>query len=298
MTTTLAEVRNRCDLLLVIGKDLETFLPRFFERYLWTHDAMFLEDAAKRRVIYLGKAPSGSAQVSPDGTPAQTLVCADEDLPEVVAVLRALVKGRKINADTVGGISVVELKTLAERLQAARYGVVTWGGSGLAFNQAELTIQAVCEMIKDINDQGTRCSGLPLSGKEGDLTANQVTGWISGYPARISYAKGYPEYDPYLYDSRAMIDNGECDALLWVQAFNSKAIPPVTDVPTIVLGRSGMVFDKEPDVYIPLGTPGIDHAGHAYRADSVVAIRLKKLRDSGLPAAADVLSAIERGLLI
>ncbi|PKM36121.1 MAG: formylmethanofuran dehydrogenase subunit B [Gammaproteobacteria bacterium HGW-Gammaproteobacteria-10] len=298
MTTTLAEVKNRCDLLLVVGKDLESFVPRFFERYLWNQESMFLEDTANREVIYLGKAPSGTAQVSPNGKQAQVLACADADLPEVVAVLRALVKGHKIVVDSVGGIKVSDLQVVAERLQAAKYGVVTWAASSLVFDQAELTVQSVCELIKDINDQGSRCSGLPLSGKDGDLTANQVAGWISGYPARISYAKGYPEYDPYLYDSRVMIENGESDALLWVQAFNSKAIPPVTDVPTIVLGRSGMVFDKEPDVYIPLGTPGIDHAGHAYRADSVVAIRLKKLRDSGLPAAADVLSAIEQGLLI
>ncbi|MGD7036964.1 formylmethanofuran dehydrogenase subunit B [Methylotuvimicrobium buryatense] len=298
MTTTLAEVKNRCDLLLVVGKDLESFVPRFFERYFWNQESMFLEDTANREVIYLGKAPSGTAQVSPNGKQAQVLTCADTDLPEVVTVLRALVKGHKIVIDSVGGIKVSDLQTVAERLQAAKYGVVTWAASSLVFDQAELTVQSICELIKDINDQGSRCSGLPLSGKEGDLTANQVAGWISGYPARISYAKGYPEYDPYLYDSRVMIENGEGDALLWVQAFNSKAIPPVTDVPTIVLGRSGMLFDKEPDVYIPLGTPGIDHAGHAYRADSVVAIRLKKLRDSGLPAAADVLSAIERGLLI
>jgi formylmethanofuran dehydrogenase subunit B len=57
-----------------------------------------------------------------------------------------------------------------------------------------------------------------------------------------------------------------------------------------------MSFEKEPDVFIPVGTPGIDHTGHAYRLDSVVAIRLKKLRDSGLPSTADVLNAIEQVL--
>jgi formylmethanofuran dehydrogenase subunit B len=57
-----------------------------------------------------------------------------------------------------------------------------------------------------------------------------------------------------------------------------------------------MTFAKEPDVFIPVGTPGIDHAGHAYRMDNVVAIRLKKLRDSGLPSTAEVLNAIEHAL--
>ena len=84
--------------------------------------------------------------------------------------------------------------------------------------------------------------------------------------------------------------------MVWVHAFNVKAVPPVTALPTIVVGRSGMIFAKEPAVFIPVGTPGIDHAGHAYRMDNVVAIRLKKCRDSGLPSTADVLNAIEQAI--
>jgi formylmethanofuran dehydrogenase subunit B len=73
-------------------------------------------------------------------------------------------------------------------------------------------------------------------------------------------------------------------------------VPPQVAVPVIVIGRSGMKFDKKPDVFIPVGTPGIDHTGHAYRLDNVVAIRLKKLRESGLPSTSDVLTAIEQAL--
>jgi formylmethanofuran dehydrogenase subunit B len=296
VNTTLAEVKNRCDLLLVVGTDLETVVPRFFERYLW-NEAMFLEDVAHREVIYLGKVPSGKASTSPGGKAATILSCGNDDLPAVVAVLRALVKGQPIRAEKAGGIAVADLQSIADKLLTAKYGVVTWGAGALGINNhAELIVQTVSEMIKDINDKGTRCSGLPLAGKEGDLTANQVCGWTTGYPARVRFAKGYPEYDPYLYDTAAMLKNGEADVLLWVQAFNVNAKPPVCDIPTIVVGRCGMVFDKEPDVFIPVGTPGIDHAGHAYRTDNVVAIRLKKIRDVGLPSTAEVLTAIEIAL--
>ncbi len=293
MNTTLAEVKNRCDLLLVVGTDLEAFAPRFFERYLWT-EAMFLEDTSQRQVIYLGKAPSGVASTSPNGTKAHVLECATVDLPEVMAVLRALVKKQPIRAESVAGIAVADLQAIADQLKAAKYGVVTWAAGALAYSQAELTVQMLSEMVKDLNDQNVRCSGLPLAGKEGDQTANQVCGWTTGYPARTRFSRGYPEYDPFLNDSRELLANGEADALVWVQAFNPVSVPPVTDLPTIVVGRSGMTFTKEPDVFIPVGTPGIDHAGHAYRMDNVVAIRLKKLRDSGLPSTADVLNAIER----
>ncbi|MGY6273908.1 formylmethanofuran dehydrogenase subunit B [Methylomonas sp. MgM2] len=296
MNTTLAELKNRCDLLVIVGTDLEAFAPRFFERYLWNEEAMFLENTAQREVIYLGKAPSGEASTSPSGQKAAVLSCTDADLPDVLAVLSALVKNQALQADSVGGIATSELKAVADKLRSAKYSVIVWGAAALAYDHAELTVQAICNIVKDLNMQDTRCSGFPLGGKEGDQTANQVCGWTTGYPARVNFANGYPVYDPFLFDSQAMIGNGETDALLWVNAFNSGGVPPQSDVPTIVVGRSGMTFEKEPDVFIPVGTPGIDHPGHAYRLDNVVAIRLKKLRDSGLPSTAEVLHAIEQAL--
>ena len=295
MNTTLAELKNRCDLLLIVGTDLEGFAPRFFERYLWNAESMFLDDTSQRNVVYLGKAPSGDASTSPNGKKAKVLECANADLPEVVALLRALIKGNQVLAESVGGIAVSELQSLTDQLQSATYGVVTWAAGALDFSQAELTVQSICEFVKDLN-ANTRCSGFPLGGKEGDQTANQVCGWTTGYPARTRFSSEFPEYDPFLNDVDFLLSESEADALLWVQAFNAELTPPDTDEPTIVLGRSGMTFAKEPDVFIPIGTPGIDHLGHAYRLDNVVAIRLKKLRDSGLPSTAEVLTAIEQAL--
>ncbi len=296
MNTTLAEVKNRCDLMVIIGCDPEAFAPRFFEKYLWNKESMFLDDTSKRQIIYVGQTPKGQASTSPNGTQAHCLPCDQENLPEVVAVLRALVKNAGIKVETVAGIAIDDLKAVSEKLKSAQYGIVTWAAGNLNFSHAELTVQVICEMVKEVNASGVRCAGLPLGGKEGDQTANQVCGWQTGYPARMRFSSGFPEYDPYLYESQRLLDEGEADVLLWVHAFDSKNLPPKTDVPTIVVGRSGMVFEQEPDVYIPIGTPGIDHSGHAYRMDNVVAIRLKKLRDSGLPSTAEILTAIEQAL--
>ncbi|KAF3977049.1 MAG: formylmethanofuran dehydrogenase subunit B [Methylococcales symbiont of Iophon sp. n. MRB-2018] len=298
MNTTLAEIKNRCDLFVVIACDLEVFAPRFYPRYLWNKESMFLDDTSAREIIYIGKAPSGKASTSPKKIKAQVLECADVDLPEVLAVLRALIKENLVIAEQVGGIAVADLQMIADKLKAATYGVVTWAAGALDFPQAELTVQTICELVKEVNASGVRCSGFPLGGKEGDQTANQVCGWQTGYPARMRFSSDIPEYDPFLYDINQMFDNGEVDAFVWVQAFNSSATPPTGGrIPTIVVARSGMTFKEEPDVFIPVGTPGIDHAGHAYRLDNVVAIRLKKLRDSGLPSTAEVLTAIEQGLV-
>ncbi|RUM54244.1 MAG: formylmethanofuran dehydrogenase subunit B [Methylococcus sp.] len=295
INTTLAEVKNRCDLLVVVGCDIEALFPRFFERYLWTEDCMFLDDPGHRTVVYLGKGPSGSASKSPSGKPAKVLACPNADLPEVLAVLRALVKGNSLDITGVGGISVGELQRLAMQLKKARYGVVTWAAGAMEFSNADLTVETICQMIKELNVT-TRCSGLPLGGKNGDQTSYQVAGWQTGFPSRIDFSAGFPEYDPYLNSIESRLADGSGDLLLWVSAFDAEATPPTTRLPRIVLGRSGMKFEKEPEVFIPIGTPGIDHSGHAYRTDNVVALRLPKLRESSLPATSDILAAIEQAL--
>ncbi len=295
MTTTLTEVKNRVDVLLVVGSDIEAGFPRFFERMIWNQESMFGQDIESRQVIYLGKAPSGTASTSPKGKKAQVLTCSDADLPEVIAVLRALVKGKVVQAKTVGGLAVAELAQLAETLKQAKYSVITWSAAMLDFDHAEATVQMLCEMIKELN-QTTRSSGLPLAGKEGEMTANQVAAWQSGYPVRTSFQRGYPDYDPYLFDSLRMLDNDEVDTLLWISSFNIAHTPPQSRAKTIVLGRSGMQFEQEPEVYIPVGTPGIDHAGRTFRCDNVVSVPLKQLRDSGLPSTFEVLTAVEQAL--
>ena len=68
------------------------------------------------------------------------------------------------------------------------------------------------------------------------------------------------------------------------------------ELPTIVLGTPGVRLAQPPTVYIPVGTPGVDHAGSMVRCDNVVSLPLKNLGRSKLPSAADVLAAIEAAL--
>jgi formylmethanofuran dehydrogenase subunit B len=45
-------------------------------------------------------------------------------------------------------------------------------------------------------------------------------------------------------------------------------------------------------VHIPVATPGVDRAGHLYRTDNVVAVRLRKVVERELPGADEILSQI------
>jgi len=294
--TTLTEVRNRVDLLVIVGTDIVSVFPRFFEREVWNKKTLFDQDTSKREVVYLGgRDIDTSAGVAPDGRHPDVLPCDLDCLPDVISALRALVSGKNLRAIEVAGIAMAELEKLAQRLATAKYSVVVWAAAPLHFPHAELTVQNITELVKTLN-KTTRSSGLPLGGIEGDMNANQVSTWISGYPMRTSYARTYPEHDPYHFSTDRLLASGEADALLWVSSFNPDRTPPLANVPTVVFGHAHMQLEHEPDVFIPIGMPGADHKGIMFRTDNVVALPIQQLRDSTLPTLGAVLSAIEQAL--
>jgi formylmethanofuran dehydrogenase subunit B len=293
---TLTEVRNRVDLLVVVGTDIVSVFPRFFERQVWNKESMFGQDTSSREVVYLGgRDIDTSAGIAPDGRKPDVLPCDLERTPDVIAALRALVSGKALHATEVAGIRIVDLEKLAERLKAAKYSVVVWAAAPLNFPHAELTVQNITELVKTLN-KTTRSSGLPLGGIEGDMNANQVSTWISGYPMRTSYARTYPEHDPVHFSTDRLLASGEADALFWVSSFNPARTPPATDLPTVVFGHPDMKLEKEPEVFIPVGLPGADHKGIMFRTDNVVSLPLAQLRASTLPDLGSVLNAIEQAL--
>lgn len=295
-TTTLTEVRNRVDLLVVVGTDIVSSFPRFFERMVWNDETLFGQDTATREVVYLGGRDLDTrAGVSPKGKLPEVLPCDLARLPEVLAALRAIAAGKPVKADAIAGIPAASLVSLADRLKAAKYGVIAWSASALDFPHAELAIQSITGLVADIN-QTTRCAGLPLSGNEGDLGAYNTSAWISGYPLRSSYRRDHPDYDPYHYEGARMLAEGEADVLLWINSYSPKRLPADGRVPDIVIGHPATVFEQAPAVFIPVATPGIEIKGIQFRSDSSVALPLKQLRQTTLPALADVLAAIESGL--
>jgi len=291
MATTLGELKNRVEVLVSFGTDIESNFPRFFERFIWNAETLFGVDTKKREVIFIGKAPSGSAAWSPDGRAPKILPCETNDLPQVAAALAALAADMPLQADHVAGIPMIELKAVIDRLKASTYGVVTWAAGQLDFPHAELTTQQLCKAVVSLNAT-TRCAVLPLGGQDGDRTASQVAAWISGFPTRVSYARGFPDYDPYHNSVSRLLANEEADCLVWVSSLSVNP-PPPSNIPTIVFGRSGMKFQQEPDVFIPVGVPGLDFSGLMYRCDNVVAMPMYKLRESSLPRAADLLERLE-----
>jgi formylmethanofuran dehydrogenase subunit B len=294
-TTTMTEARNRADLFIIAGSDIHTLHPRFFERIVCPPDSMFDVTAPKRTVVFIGKGLDRSGAKGARVGDVVTIGCKDEQAGDVVALLRARLRGFRIEDKKIDGVKLAEIDALAERCRNAKYGVVVWAPPALNFPFAELAVEQFTGLVKDLN-LTIRFAGLALGGAEGAITAGAVCTWISGYPLRVSYASGAPDYDPYRWAIGRMLKDGEGDLLVWIASISPELSPPPSQVPAIVLGTPGLKLTGEPAVFIPVGTPGVDHAGRLVRVDNVVSLPLKNLGRSDLPPAADVLSAIEIAL--
>ncbi len=303
-TTTLTEVKQRADLIVVVGSDIASQHPRFFERILWQGDALFGQQLPQRRIVFLGNAQLDSAQAnSPSGAQAQHIVCSDADLPNAVSLLHGLLQAQPIPAEIKQAPLYQALKQLAEQLREAKYSVLTWSAKQLNMPHADLVIQQITQCVAVLN-QTTRSSALPLGGSDGDYSVYQVNTWQTGYPIRNrllanpdprqALAHGNAAYDPYHYSAEQL--NAECDLLLWISCFNPIAPPPKPATAgsqcRIVIGHPALQHEPA-DIFIPVRIAGLQQAGTLFRMDSSVSLPIHAPQASSLSSLASVLQQIQ-----
>lgn len=277
--TTLAELRNRCDLVLVVGPDPAAAFPRLWER--WVAPAPAFVPGGGRSVVFLGGEPlPETVQCLAGQIETRGMECdLQPDLATLVTRLRTALAGR-------GAAEDPRMAELAARLRAARYAVVVWAAGLFDGPQPDLIVEALVRLVRTV-DGTTRCAGLPLSGADNLIGANQACTWRTGFPLRTGFQAGAPFHDPDRFDWRERLR--DADVTLWISAFRPEGPEIGTGGDVIMLAPPETAVTPEPALFIPVGTPGIDHAGDVFRADSVVALHAGALIDRGLPSVADVI---------
>lgn len=292
LISTLTETRNRADLILIAGSDIHQIHPRFFERIVSPAKTMFEDGPKKRTVVFVGDGLDQSGVAGNGNIEAVTQPCPIDRADEVMAAVSARLREKPITGEEVAGVSVAAIEDLASRLRAAQYSVVVWSASSLKVAEPALFVHTLCETVKFLN-RTTRSAVLAMGGSEGAPTATAACSWHSGYPMPVSYESGAPKYDPETISMKEKMASGEGDLLLWVASITPELTPPDTTLPTIILGTPGLKFHRLPEVFIPVGTPGLDQDGQIIRNDSTVSLPLRSLRSPLNPSVATVLSAIE-----
>jgi formylmethanofuran dehydrogenase subunit B len=270
------EARLRGDTLLLVGPGLMEARPALEARLLKA--PLAAEIGGERRIFWLcpGKQAATPATITAIGR-------AVAEAPALLAVLRAHIAGRP------AGKVAKPIAELATALQAARFGVAVWSAQTLD----EMTIEMLSGLIKDLNAK-TRFTGLPLASGDNAAGVQQACGWLTGFPVRTGFGRGYPEHDPWRFDAERLVENGEADCALWVSAYRAAAPGWSSNIPTIAL--SAEVEPAHSQVRIQVGRPALDHDTVEHDEVSGMLVARAATQRSALPSVADVIARIAAAL--
>ena len=288
--TTPAEVRNRADVLVLLGTEVWKRLPRFFNRYIPAGPQLFNPTPKNRKVYILG----GPQQPGPiDGADVTVIEAKLDHTAELALTLGALIAGRKPQAKSAAGVPIEKLAEIAAALTGATYAVLAWEPPNLGA-QGDLAVESLYDLILGLNKTG-RAAGLPLPAG-GHLTgAYQVSLWQAGTTMRTSFASGHPVYDPRLNSYSRQLKDQRVDALLWVTTLPGPQLTQQKGLPLVVVSSQALPEGVVPDVFIPAAMPSRDHGGTFFRGEGVVSIHAAPWRSSStLPSAAASLTALAR----
>jgi formylmethanofuran dehydrogenase subunit B len=272
MLTTPSEMRVRADTLLLVGAGLNDAWPQLPQQMFATVRQRQSDVAAKRRILWLCPGRD-STKLAFGETTAEVVGKEPRNLPTLLATLRARVAGRPTGR---ASISSSRLGEISNSLKTARFGVAIWSTAALD----ALTIEMVCGLVDDLN-ASTRFSALPLGPADNAMGVMQACGWTTGFPMRTAFGRGFPEHDPWLFDSRRLVDGREVDCVIWISAYRAAAPAWREQPPMIALTAPGAAFPAAPRVHIEVGRPGVDHAAvqHLVLADALVAVEAKQPSD-------------------
>ncbi len=285
VSATLGEVKDRADLVVFWRVDPLTTHPRHFERYSVDPPGRFLpEGRASRFVVVVDDRPT------PSGEAADLFVQIDGGREaEALEILRAAVRGVAIDRDRASrasGVAFATLKTLADRMKAARYGAIFAGDS--ADRRAS---ENLARLVRDLNE-GRRFVGLGLGGSGNLAGASAVLGWQAGAPSSVDYGRGYPRYLPGEASLADRLEAGEVDALLIV-ADAPPALP--AGLPTIQIAPGATAPDRSGTVAIDVARPGLEARGTVARVDGVM-LPLRPALATDLPTDREVLDRLRLAL--
>lgn len=271
MTCTLGEVKNRADFMIYWGGNPAECHPRHFTKYSLTQKGKFTPNGRKDRTMVLvdiRETPSAKAadvflQIRPG-----------KDF-ELINVLRAIVKGQRVNESAYAEIGATseQLHELVGMMKAARFGIIFFG-MGLSMTRGKHMNSAGVLMLAAEMNAFTKFVAMPMRGHGNVTGADVVMRYTTGYPFGVNLCRGYPRFNPGEFSTVDLLVRGDNDACLVLGADPGATMPqPAIDhlarIPTITLDPKVTHTSRLSRVHITTAVTGISAPGTAYRMDEI-----------------------------
>jgi formylmethanofuran dehydrogenase subunit B len=276
MTVSPGEVRRRADLVAIVGE-----LPAAHHGFVAElADSVPDLSAKNAREFFLIGAEGMEPPSFLGSRKAPMLSCEGAGVGAALAALRAQCAGRRVSKP------VSNFDAFKTALEDARFPVFLFSGHGAD----GLALEMLQGLIADINRK-SRASALHLPASESGWGGALASTWMTGFPPRTGFARGFPEFDPWRFDVARAIAAGEADLHLWISAKAAGAPGKIDGVAVIALAKTAMPI-ADADVTIAIGEAGLDHDAVVYsgRTGSLTAVEAGKASD--LPSAAAVIRQI------
>jgi formylmethanofuran dehydrogenase subunit B len=183
-SVSLAEARDHSDFLMVIGDDsMMAAVPRM-------PFALSNGRPGQQTALLLGDfSIAATEQWKKAGFDTWSVRC------ELATIPSSLAQWSRWSDSTASKPSNEASPTnqLFERMATARYTTVVWSAETLQLEQADLWVERMLQWISSRNED-TRCAALPWTSLDG--TFQQVCTWLTGFPGRVAFRDGVPDYDP------------------------------------------------------------------------------------------------------
>ena len=280
---TLAEIRNRADLIVLLGNGPTSECPRILEtigcQFPTGHSMM-----CDRSLVFIGadetdNEHSPENSISFDCEPYQFGMLAD-------AVRLRIQENRRTH--TFEFISDENIDQISKLITDAEYPVLVWSESDFDFPLSDLAMDSINQLVEVLNIQ-SRGAGMMVSGSPSSVTVDQVATWQFGKPTPLSFRSGAPSNIPEYHSFESLERRNDVDLILWIGGLEHEIDLPKSSADTIVISS---LKPTDSQLFIPVGIPGIHHDAHLFRTDQVVAMHIRKTATFPLPSSADVLKAI------
>ena len=280
-SATLAEVRNRADLVVLWETAPERSHPRFFERFV---EPGGLYVVGQRVIVAMSqpRAPTSShanrAFSVPEGRAIETLWA-----------LRAIVRGRPLGAEIerVTGVPRDGLEEWVAVLTGCRYGAWVYDADSAVEPALAEAVLALVEAL----DERVPFAALGLRGRGNPAGAESVVTSRTGYPFAVNFRRGYPRFEPGR-STTDLLASGAVDAALLIGCNPQDALPErarraLASIPTAIVDFRESEIARRVRAAIFTATYGVSAPATVARMDGI-ALRARPALESALPSDAAV----------
>ncbi len=257
---TLAEIRNRADVILFWAVDPRDRYPRFISRFVDATGTHVPAGRKGRRLI----AVSVGADRGPPGADMELAIAPSEEI-DALSVMRATVLG-----NTLGSLSAT-LQTAAQAataLRDAKYGILVHEAEAASESSNPLRAEGLIALTQALNGP-TRAALCSLRAGGNRTGAESVLTSQTGYPMAVDFSQGFPRYKP---GNRALETPADVAVVLVagsVAELTTETAAEFGRVPTIVIGPRASQAPFPTHIAIDTGIAGIHEAGTGYRMDEI-----------------------------